>query len=147
VRFRSTTGCAALVVCALIVALAECSEEYVDPPPASLVPTMKGFGLYSWRDGQTWMLKLMVGTNRIRTLDEVTSDGADPGTDVLARGIQEMKAALGQLPDGAQVAWRGPEALERMGVGLDDLVLPPEEMRRTVTAIAERAGITLGFVQ
>ena len=136
-----------LWVCALVVALAGCDEGRTALAPASLPPSMKGYELYSWKSGQTWVFKLMVGTNRLKTLDEVMSDRAGAGTAVSARGVEELTAALGQLPDDAQVVWRGPEALERMGIGPGDLALPPQTVIDEIKAYAEQAGVALVVVR
>ena len=136
-----------LWVCALVVALAGCNEERTVLAPASLPPSMKGYELYSWKSGQTWVFKLMVGTNRLKTLDEVMRNVTSADTAVSARGVDELKAALGELPDDAQVVWRGPEALARMGIGPGDLALPTQTVLDEITRHAEQAGVGLVVVR
>lgn len=76
-------------------------------PEVSLLDTvtfqknMKGWELYSWVSGSDWNYSLMVGTNRLKTFDEIIHNK------VVVRGKENVKILLGKLPDYEQVLWAG----------------------------------------
>jgi len=73
---------------------------------------MKGYELYSWQKDGAWHYTLITGTNRQKLLEEITSEGDILSGDGLVKlrsdGTDELKAALGRLPEGEQVFWVGP---------------------------------------
>ena len=98
------------------------------PPPASpFAESMKGYELYSWQDGGQWKFSLLVGTNREKTLEEIKSAG------VILSSVDELKAALEQMPEGQYITWSSRETLS----------FPPENIIEQVEAICEDQGLTL----
>jgi len=78
----------------------------------ALPRSMKGYELYSWsRDGK-WYFTLMTGTNRNKTGEEILSGEdyiSEAGPVIIhAAGIDAIKAALGKMPRGEQIAWLVP---------------------------------------
>ena len=65
----------------------------------------KGVELYSWRDAasHTWRFSLLPGTNRLKTLAEIT----DPARTITS--VEALKQQLGQLAVGEYVIWRSPD--------------------------------------
>jgi hypothetical protein len=59
--------------------------------------SMKGYELYSWQDGGSWQFSLLVGTNRNKTIAEVTA----PATRLA--GVEALKNQLKQLAPGEWV--------------------------------------------
>ncbi|MBN1316442.1 MAG: hypothetical protein JXA42_13285 [Anaerolineales bacterium] len=81
----------------LSVLLAGCKEETNEKP--ELDRSMKGYELYSWQDGEQWCFSLLMGTNRIKTYDEVTS------LDVRIQGVDALLEELDRLPRGESLFW------------------------------------------
>ncbi len=60
---------------------------------------MKGYELYSWKSRGEWYFAFLVGTNRLKTRDEVTSPR------VRLQGVEAVKKKLEQLAKGDDVFW------------------------------------------
>jgi len=84
--------------------------------PSETVPnrSMKGYELYSWQVQGEWYFALVIGTNRIKTYDEIASPK------VRVRGLEALEGQLDQLPSGEQVFWSA-QRVPNTG-------LPPHEM-------------------
>jgi hypothetical protein len=61
--------------------------------------SMKGYELYSWQTQREWYFALVVGTNRIKTYEEISSPG------VRVQGLETLKSELDKLSSGEQVFW------------------------------------------
>jgi hypothetical protein len=74
------------------------AETFDAPLPASL----KGYELYAWDEGGTVAFTLITGTNRQKTVAEITTDGkeASSGEWVLVRGQgqDDLKSLLARVP-------------------------------------------------
>jgi hypothetical protein len=120
-----------LVMLGLIVVLTGCSKAssqtqetiyQIDLNESAFPHSMKGWELYSWSNGSEWYYSILVGTNRLKSCEEVmTSEAIVTGTD-------SLKTALNKFPEGEFIIWLGPNSLD---AGWDDncgnLSLPPEE--------------------
>jgi len=77
----------------------------------SLPRSMKGYELYSWLDGGEWHFTLITGTNRNKSLSEITTDEStisESGwNNIHCTGVEAIKEVLGKLPDGQFVIWLG----------------------------------------
>jgi hypothetical protein len=115
----------------------------VDKLPRS----MKGYELYSWEDNGQWHYTLITGTNRVKTMEEITS-GEDfiseiGWVNVHVVGVDAVKDVLSRLPRGESVFWCGELHLGDT-MGSIKLELPP---KLVVDAISEYAKqCALGFV-
>jgi hypothetical protein len=78
---------------------------------AKLPRSMKGYELYSWLENSQWHFTLITGTNRNKTLEEITSELdfiSEAGwVKVSVAGADALKAALNKLPPGESVFWLG----------------------------------------
>ena len=119
----------------------EMSFTFIDELPHS----MKGYELYSWREGDEWYFKLITGTNRTKTLQEIVrkSDEVPGLVDIRITGVDALFTLLHKLPDGENVFW---------GTGLrvgdttgSDVVLelPDEITRDFIIDYAGKSGIEL----
>ena len=99
------------------------SEPTATPFPES----MKGYELYSWQEGGQWKFSLLVGTNRLKTLDEIKS------AHVVLTGVDELTSTLKNIPSGQYITWSSRETL----------AFPPEEIRSQVELICKAQGLLL----
>lgn len=99
--------------------------RFVSDIPAS----MKGYELYSWQAQDEWYFALVVGTNRIKTYDEVSS----PETRV--QGLEALKSELDKLSSGEQVFW----STQRV----PNTTLPPDGIIDEIRAYCGQCGIRL----
>jgi hypothetical protein len=80
-------------------------KSYLD----TLVVTssMKGWELYSWKEGQNWHFSILRGTDRIKTYEEVTS--RNPSTTLLIQvvGTDSVKLVLNKFPEHETITWIG----------------------------------------
>jgi hypothetical protein len=98
---------------------------------------MKGYELYSWPEGPDWDFALMVGTNRIKTLEEVTSPQST------LHGVEALKTALRALPANEQVFWAGADWLERSQTASGGIAIPPTPIRDEIATLSVQLGIKL----
>jgi hypothetical protein len=61
---------------------------------------MKGYELYSWASGNDWKYSILMGTNREKTYDEVTTNN------VAVVGKDSLKMLLDKFPVNEEIFWR-----------------------------------------
>lgn len=115
--------------------------------PQSLPQSMKGYELYSWESGKVWRFTLITGTNRLKTLTEITSPESvveDDLVKITVEGVPELKAALDRLPSGAQVVWRrGRDLPSGSLIPPARLEFPPGYIVEEVQSYCSKLGIEL----
>ncbi|MFT3891710.1 MAG: hypothetical protein QM730_08770 [Anaerolineales bacterium] len=118
-------ACAAL----FLMVLSGCSSASATPtlPPES----MKGYELYSWESEGTWYFSLLVGTNRLNTVEEIQH----PAT--VLKDIDGLKPVLESLGSGQYVSW----------TANTPLAFPPEEIVQQVQQICQTQGLELFVAQ
>jgi len=89
---------------------------------------MKGFEIYSWQDDGDWRFSLLVGTNRNKSFDEVTSP------DTVLKEIEDLETALRRIRAGQFVIWWVP---------VENLSFPPDEVVERVQRICQDQGLEL----
>lgn len=99
--------------------------------------SMKGYELYSWPAGQDWDFALLVGTNRMKTLDEIQAPGQT------LSGVEAVKTALRVLPASEQVFWIGPAWLQQSQAAAGNLAIPPAPIRNEIADLCLQIGVTL----
>jgi hypothetical protein len=104
-----------------------------DPDLAGFVSdipeSMKGYELYSWQVQDVWYFALVVGTNRLKTYEEVSS------SETRVKGLEALKRELDRLPDGERVFWSDQR--------VPNTTLPPDEMIDEIRAYCEQRGTQL----
>jgi hypothetical protein len=112
------------------------SMATVEKLPAS----MKGYELYSWSQDSQWHFTLITGTNRNKTLEEITTGddyiSEDGWVKVQVVGVEAAKSVLGKLPRGEFVIWSGGNGLTPTAQAGVNIAFPPGA---TVDAIKEYA--------
>jgi len=108
---------------------------------------MKGYELYSWQSGKAWRFTLITGTNRLKTLAEITSREnvmEDGWVKITAKGVPDLKATLDRLPPSAQVVWWGERDLPPGSViPQARLEFPPEQLVQEIRSHCAGLGIQL----
>lgn len=99
--------------------------------------SMKGYELYSWPAGQDWDFALMVGTNRVKTLEEIKSP------EQTLHGVEAIKAALRGLPADEQIFWQGQGWLQQSQITAGDIAIPPASIRDDIVSLCAQLRIKL----
>jgi hypothetical protein len=105
-------------------------------------PSMKGWELYSWPEGNSWKFSFLVGTNRLKTLLEVTSSN---GAEVLIRvtGVDSAKMVLNKFPSGEDIMLIGQGWLQTVWRGqYGNLQLPPQAVIDELKSFSTQKNIT-----
>lgn len=140
-----------LIATLLVSFLGGCTEEAPLPPvslPQSLPRSMKGYELYSWKSGRAWRFTLITGTNRLKTLTEITLPESEVEDQwvvkVTVEGLPALEAVLDRLPAGEHVSWQGARGLSPGDPAPQvRLALPPRSTIREVQAFCAERGIEL----
>lgn len=66
-----------------------------------------GWELYSWKIEDHWKYSILIGTNRLKTYEEVTTNK------IVVTGEEKLKEILKQFPEGEYITWIGQGWLER----------------------------------
>ena len=115
--------------------------------PLPLPDSMKGYELYSWKDGQEWYFTLITGTNRVKPYEEIVSiDSVVTGTGWVKRtgqGTENLESMLSQLPEGETVTWIGDRWLERVGAPVGKIRLPGPDVMDKIESHCLRPAIQL----
>jgi hypothetical protein len=107
--------------------------------------SMKGYELYSWSEEGQWHFTLITGTNRIKTIEEITSEEnfiSETGwVRIQVVGADAIKDVLNHLPEGESVFW-----CDELHIGQStetDLRLPPEQIADAIEEYAKQCGLDL----
>lgn len=110
----------------------------IDPDTINFGTSMKGWELYSWPNGNDWNHSLVVGTNRLKSYDEVVN------SPFRVTGTNMLESMLLRLPEGEMVIWI--EEVWLKSIWLDsyyDLQLPDIITVGEVKEFCKNSGITL----
>lgn len=106
--------------------------------------SMKGYELYSWAENGMWHYTLITGTNRVKTIEEITSGEdfiSETGwVNVHVVGLDAVKDVLNRLPKGESVFWSGELHLGD-ATGLIILQLPPKQVVDALSEYARQCGL------
>jgi len=105
--------------------------------------SFKGYELYSWEEEGQWHFTLITGTNRIKTIEEITSKEdfiSETGwVKIQVVGADVIKDVLSRLPEGESVFW-----CDELHIGQStetDLQLPPEQIADAIEEYAKQCGL------
>jgi hypothetical protein len=108
-----------------------------------LPSSFKGYELYSWEEEGQWHFTLITGTDRIKTIEEITSKEdflSETGwVKIRVVGADAIKDVLSRLPEGESVFW-----CDELHTGQStetDLQLPPEEIADAIQEYAKQCGL------
>jgi hypothetical protein len=97
-----------LIIVSLIVAyinFIKCSKEnnadisLIKLDTLTFSHSMKGWELYSWPNGKNWNYSILIGTNRLKTFDEVTKNK------IVVVGKDSLKMLLDKFPAKESIYW------------------------------------------
>lgn len=133
-----------LLITLVISVMAACNNGTNAPSEAMRVRlphSMKGYELYSWQEKDQWHFTLITGTNRIKTLEEITSGGDNVTQGEWAKmhvlGVDELKTVLGRLPKNEEILWMNDLWSGQAGKDGDKIILPPGQI---IDVVKERCG-------
>jgi len=105
--------------------------------------SMKGYELYSWEEDNQWHFTLITGTNRTKTMEEITSKEdfiSETGwVKIHVMGANAIKDVLSRLPQSESIFW-----CDELHIGQTtetDLELPPEQITDAIKEYAEQCGL------
>lgn len=134
------------VISLLALALLMCTLLACNGTPESPLPrSMKGYELYSWLLDSGWHFTLITGTNRNKTLEEITSPGntvtEDDWVKIHVIGVEAIKDVLSRVPEGEFVSWNEGEFVLPTEKSVVKLVLPPVDIVNEIKDYAEKRGL------
>ncbi len=107
--------------------------------------SFKGYELYSWLENSQWHFTLITGTNRTKTIEEITSKEdyiSETGwVNVHVVGAEAIKDVLSRLPQSESIFW-----CDELHIGQTtetDLKLPPGQITDAIKEYAEQCGLDL----
>jgi hypothetical protein len=110
-------------------------------------PSMKGYEIYSWPAEDDWYFTVIIGTNRLKTYEEITSAEdvitEDGWKKVTVKGVDSVKAVLSQLPKGEQVSWIGSNWLKQVHGATGNLTLPDQRVIDNVEMYCNEVNVEL----
>ncbi len=116
-------------------------------PVDKLPHSMKGYELYSWQENDQWHFTLITGTNRNKTLEEITSGentvSADEWVHMHVVGIDAIKTVLGRLPQNEYVFWLSGLRSDQIAQDGANITLPASSITDTVKKYTEECGLDL----
>jgi hypothetical protein len=105
--------------------------------------SFKGYELYSWEEEGQWHFTLITGTDRTKTMEEITSKEdfiSETGwVKIHVVGADAIKDVLSRLPEGESVFW-----CDELHIGQTtemDLQLPPEHVTYAIEEYAKQYGL------
>jgi hypothetical protein len=106
--------------------------------------SMKGYELYSWEENGQWHYTFITGTNRVKTMEEITSKEdfiSEIGwVNIHVVGVDAIKDVLSQLPKGEYVFWCDELHIGET-TGPITLQLPPKQIVDAISEYAEQYGL------
>jgi len=105
--------------------------------------SFKGYELYSWEEDGQWHFTLITGTNRTKTVEEITTKDdyiSETGwVKIHVVGSDAIKDILSRLPQNESVFWCDELHIGQMTE--TNLQLPPEQITNVIKGYAEQCGL------
>lgn len=143
---KSGTGMALLIILGILSFMSCSIENDHESTPIvlknidsiSFSHSMKGWELYSWPNGEVWYFSILVGTNRMKMLDEVTKNK------IIVQGKDSFKLLLNKFPANEEIFWAGQGWLNTTwGSGYGNLALPNNATISEIMDYCNQRGLIL----
>lgn len=140
---KTTSSIRLFFLIVVSLALSHCSKDNpgngrFDMDTLTFERSMKGWELYSWPGEKDWNYSLLMGTNRIKTLEEVT------GNRIVVAGTVSLEMLLGKLPENEEIFWVGRGWLQGCwGGSYGDLALPESKIIQEIKEFCTREKLVL----
>lgn len=107
--------------------------------------SMKGYELYSWQENNEWQFRLITGTNRNKTYDEIINDPTTitDWASIHVSGIDAVESLIGKLPENEFVAWTDRIQDDSGKEEIFTIKLPEESEIERIKNRAEKCGVEL----
>jgi len=132
-----------LVIISIVLVLGILASSIGATSIEELPRSFKGYELYSWEEESEWHFALITGTNRIKTLEEITSAEdfiSETGwVKIQVIGADAIKDILSRLPEGESVFW-----CDELHIGQSaetDFQLPPQQTTEAIEEYAQQCGL------
>ena len=103
--------------------------------------SMKGWELYSWPDGTGWKYSILIGTNRVKTYKEVTTN------EIQVTGEDSLKKILDKFPKNEMISWFGSNWLKQTwNDDPQNISLPPEQITRIIQRFCDQKELQLQII-
>jgi hypothetical protein len=134
-----------VIILLLLVVLAAifpaCSSTSSTPLPQS----MKGYELYSWQEESQWHFTLITGTNRNKTLEEITTgetkEGEEGWVNIHVTGVATIKDVLNRIPENEFIIWNTGNSVLPTEQAILTLIFPPRDMVNEIMNYAMQCGL------
>jgi hypothetical protein len=104
----------------------------------SFPPSMKGWELYSWPNGNVWNYSILIGTNRLKTYDEVVTNK------IAVIGKDSLKMLLDKFPVKENIFWISEGWLSKCwSVDYGNLSLPDSNTRNEIINYCKQKELVL----
>jgi hypothetical protein len=112
---------------------------------SKLPHSIKGYELYSWEEDNRWHFTLITGTNRTKTMEEITSKEdfiSETGwVKIQVVGADAIKDVLSRLPQSESIFWCDELHIGQTTETNINIQLPPEQITDAIKEYAERCGL------
>jgi hypothetical protein len=133
----------ALIVISIVLVVGVLVPSIGTTSIEKLPHSFKGYELYSWSEDSQWHFTLITGTNRLKTIEEITSEGdliSETGwVKIQVVGADAIKDVLSRLHEGESVLWCDELHVEQSAG--TDLQLPPEQIAGAIEGYAKQCGL------
>lgn len=104
----------------------------------TFIHSLKGWELYSWPTNYDWNYSFLIGTNRLKSLDEIYNNP------LVVTGKDSLKAILNRLPENEEVFWISTTWLSHnWAEGFGSLQLPSRTIQIEIKDYCEKRNIKL----
>lgn len=148
IPMRASMSVPIAILC-FVFLIAGCSEKQKEVVAVSnldnltVTPSMKGWELYSWPESNTWRFSFFIGTNRLKSLSEVTGS-TGPEALIRVTGLDSAKMVLRRFPAGENIMLIGQGWLQNAWrAEYGNLQLPPQSVIDELKTLSSQRNLVL----
>jgi hypothetical protein len=126
------------------------------PVIGAILPSAKGWDLYSWQERNEWHFALMIGTNRLKTIDEIISI-VNTEAHFHVIGVEAINSLISRVsPENEPIVWlsRPQELYSQANPTTGEnsyksvkFSFPPQEILNNILENAKNRGVILKLYQ